>query len=170
MIAFPCLLYVASIGLSLHCRVMRAPFTNTSQALGILELYLSGKPNADFFVGKAMQLGTAYWASTISLNVIATLIICGRLTYLGRAIEAARNVKGGKAAVRYTGTVSMVVESALPYSMAGLAFLVSFGIGSDLSVMFGAFYGLFSVSTSLHSDCSCDADWIRSSASHRSSS
>ncbi|RDX40715.1 hypothetical protein OH76DRAFT_307773 [Lentinus brumalis] len=126
VIAFPCLLYVASI------------------ALGILELYLSGKPNADFFVGKAMQLGTAYWASTISLNVIATLIICGRLTYLGRAIEAARNVKGGKAAVRYTGTVSMVVESALPYSMAGLAFLVSFGIGSDLSVMFGAFYGLFS--------------------------
>ncbi|RPD54573.1 hypothetical protein L226DRAFT_470935 [Lentinus tigrinus ALCF2SS1-7] len=127
VIAFPCVLYIASI------------------ALGILELYLSGKPNAHFFVGKAMQLGTAYWASTISLNIITTSVICGRLIYLGRAIEVARNVKGrGMAALRYTGTVSMVVESALPYSMAGLAFLVSYGIGSDISIMFGAFYGMFS--------------------------
>ncbi len=94
-----------------------------------------------------MQLGTAYWASTISLNVIATCIICSRLTYLGRAIEAARNVKGGEAAVRYTGTLSIVVESALPYSMAGLAYLVSFGIGSDISIMFCAVYVMFSVSS-----------------------
>ncbi|RPD54584.1 hypothetical protein L226DRAFT_616431 [Lentinus tigrinus ALCF2SS1-7] len=127
VIAFPCLLYLATL------------------ALGILELYLSGKPNSDFFVGKAMQLGTAYWASTISLNVISTCIICGRLMYLGRAIEAARNVKGrGKAAVRYTGTLEKIIESALPYSMAGIAYLVSFGLGSDLAIMFCAFYVMFS--------------------------
>ncbi|KAI0755664.1 hypothetical protein C8Q74DRAFT_1360755 [Fomes fomentarius] len=127
VIIFPCLLYLASL------------------ALGILELYLSGKPDANFFVGNAARLGTAYWASTISLNIISSCFICGRLIYLGRALEADRSTKGrGKAAVRYTGTLSIVVESAIPYSVAGFAFLVAFGPESDLSIMFGAFYGMFS--------------------------
>ena len=103
-----------------------------------------------------MQLGTAYWASTISLNIIATCTICGRLIYLGRALEASRTVKGGKVAVHYTGTLPIVVESALPYSMAGLAFLVSFGIGSDLSIMFGAFYGMFSVRQISYTALTCN--------------
>ncbi|KAI0354405.1 hypothetical protein OH77DRAFT_1496712 [Trametes cingulata] len=126
VIAFPCLLYVATI------------------ALGIIELYASGKPNADFFVGTAQQFGVAYYTSTISLNIIATGVICGRLMYLGRALEAARNTQGrGRGAVRYTGTLPMIVESALPYSMAGFAFLVAYGMESDISILFGAFYGMF---------------------------
>ncbi|KAH9895910.1 hypothetical protein C8Q73DRAFT_456890 [Cubamyces lactineus] len=126
VIMFPCFLYVATI------------------ALGIIELYASGKPDADFFVGTAAQLGVAYYTTTISLNVIATGVICGRLVYLGRALEAARNTQGrGKGVVRYTGTLSIVVESALPYSMAGFAFLVAYGIESDISILFGALYGMF---------------------------
>ncbi|KAI9068960.1 hypothetical protein FKP32DRAFT_1560646 [Trametes sanguinea] len=126
VIAFPCFLYVATIG------------------LGIIELYASGKPNADFFVGRAQQLGIAYYTTTISLNIIATCVICGRLIYLGRALEAARNTQGrGRGVIRYTGTLPMVVESALPYSMAGFAFLVAYGIESDISILFGALYGMF---------------------------
>ncbi|KAI0643325.1 hypothetical protein C8Q79DRAFT_1002543 [Trametes meyenii] len=126
VIAFPCFLYVASI------------------ALGIIQLYASGKPNGNFFAGKAAQFGTAYYATTISLNVLATCVICARLAYLGRALEAARSTQGrGRGARRYTGTLAVVVESALPYSAAGIAFLVAYGMQSDISILFGAFYGMF---------------------------
>ncbi|KAI0668256.1 hypothetical protein C8Q78DRAFT_980509 [Trametes maxima] len=126
VIAFPCILYVASI------------------ALGIIQLYASGEPNADFFAGKAAQFGTAYYATTISLNVLATCVICGRLMHLGRVLEVARTTQGrGRGARRYTGTLAVVVESALPYSAAGIAFLVAYGMQSDISILFGAFYGMF---------------------------
>ncbi|KAI0631478.1 hypothetical protein C8Q77DRAFT_139543 [Trametes polyzona] len=121
VIAFPCFLYVATI------------------ALGIIELYASGKPNANFFVGTAAQLGVAYYTSTIALNVLATGVICARLAYLGRALDAAPSA----AVRRYTGTLPIVVESALPYSLAGFAFLVAYGLQSDSSILFGAFYGMF---------------------------
>ncbi|KAL1943603.1 hypothetical protein VTO73DRAFT_4048 [Trametes versicolor] len=126
VIFFPCFLYVATIG------------------LGIIELYASGKPNADFFVGTAQQLGVAYYTTTIALNIIATGVITARLAHLGRALEAARNTQDrGRSARRYTGTLPIVVESALPYSMAGFAFLVAYGLQSDISILFGAFYGMF---------------------------
>ncbi|KAH9850942.1 hypothetical protein C2E23DRAFT_268118 [Lenzites betulinus] len=126
VIAFPCVVYVATI------------------ALGIIELYASGKPNADFFVGTAAHFGVAYYTLTISLNVIATGVICARLMYFGRAVEAASKTQGrGVGARRYTGTLPIVIESALPYSMAGFAFLVAYGIQSDISILFGAFYGMF---------------------------
>ncbi|KAI1784831.1 hypothetical protein LXA43DRAFT_1186219 [Ganoderma leucocontextum] len=134
VVAFPCFLYVASI------------------ALGIIELYSSGKPDANFFVGTAAQLGVAYYATTISLNVIATSVICARLVYFARtatlnpARVAAGSPKdiGSTAMLRYTGTLPVVVESALPYSMAGVAFLVSYGMQSDISILFfGTLYGMF---------------------------
>lgn len=155
VIIFPCLLYLASLGES--CATVTQCLYRTSScitiALGILELYLSGKPDANFFVGNAARLGTAYWASTISLNIISSCFICGRLIYLGRALEAERSTNGSlrKDAVRYTGSLSIVVESAIPYSVAGFAFLVAFGLESDLSIMFGAFYGMFSVSLTRYS-------------------
>ncbi|OBZ73320.1 hypothetical protein A0H81_06835 [Grifola frondosa] len=122
VIVFPSLLYLASLG------------------LGIVELFISGSPNGDFFAGEAAKLGTAYYTSTITLNITATCIICGRIIYLGRGIESTAR---GRHAARYTGTMSIVVESALPYSLSGIAFLVSYGMGSQISILFGAFYGMF---------------------------
>ncbi len=147
------------------CSIKRSPQecvshhrTTFSAALGIIELYSSGKPDANFFVGTAAQLGVAYYATTISLNVIATCVICARLVYFATSNPLAvapgaaaggpiARDAGGAAAVRYyTGTLPVVVESALPYSAAGVAFLVSYGMQSDISILFGALYGMFTVS------------------------
>ena len=114
----------------------------------------------------------AYYATTISLNIIATSVICVRLIYLGRAVYAIRDTEGrGKGAIRYTGTLPMIVESALPYSMAGLAFLVSYGMQSDISILFGALYGMFTVgfTTPLNSTMGIDSLMllVRLAAAHR---
>ena len=122
--------------------------------LGIIELYLSGKRSANFFVGTAAQLGLAYYATTISLNVIATGVICARLVYFSRARTFGLTARGPIAVdskvAQYTGTLPIVVESALPYSLAGVAFLVSYGMQSDISILFGALYGMFTVSVKVN--------------------
>ncbi|KAI0923923.1 hypothetical protein AcV5_009328 [Taiwanofungus camphoratus] len=72
-------------------------------------------------------MGLAYYSTMIGLNVILTCLILGRILYLGRAVSIAARKK---CMARYTGTISMIVESALPYALSGIAWLVSYGIGT----------------------------------------
>lgn len=57
-----------------------------------------------------------------------------------------RNHLGLEASKAYFTTVAIVVESALPYTLFGIAFLVSFGLDSDTSILFLSLYGMFTVS------------------------
>lgn len=88
-------------------------------------------------------MGLAYYSTMIGLNVILTCLILGRILYLGRAVSITARKK---CMARYTGTISMIVESALPYALSGIAWLVSYGIGSEISILFLSFYIMFTVS------------------------
>ncbi|KAI0953944.1 hypothetical protein AcW1_006739 [Taiwanofungus camphoratus] len=85
-------------------------------------------------------MGLAYYSTMIGLNVILTCLILGRILYLGRAVSITARKK---CMARYTGTISMIVESALPYALSGIAWLVSYGIGSEISILFLSFYIMF---------------------------
>ena len=162
VVAFPCFLYAASVGktslpqcynpIAHHKNVY--DYTTPATGLGIIELYSSGKPDANFFVGTAAQLGLAYYTTTISLNVLATGVICARLVYFSRATTFGLSDRGPIAmdskVAQYTGTLPIVVESALPYSLAGVAFLVSYGMQSNISILFGALYGMWTVSVKVN--------------------
>ncbi|KAI0040547.1 hypothetical protein FA95DRAFT_864469 [Auriscalpium vulgare] len=106
-------------------------------ALGIVELWASGAPHDNFFGGLALDLGLSYYSVSIGLNIIASSIICGRIIYLGSLL---RHTPHGNSMSLYTGTVPIIVESALPYSLSGIAFLVSYGIGSGISILFLSIY------------------------------
>lgn len=61
-----------------------------------------------------------------------------------------RNVRkhlGKDYATVYFALVSLIIESVLPYTLSGIAFLVSFGIGSDISIAFACVYIPLMVST-----------------------
>ncbi|OCH86031.1 hypothetical protein OBBRIDRAFT_738777 [Obba rivulosa] len=109
-------------------------------ALGIIELVVSGEPGGDFFVGKAEQLGLAYFSTTIRLNVLVTVLICVRILTYARRVEG---TLGPSSTRTYTGAAALIIESALPYTLAGIAYLVSTGLNSGISILMGAFYGMF---------------------------
>jgi hypothetical protein len=44
------------------------------------------------------------------------------------------------------GLVAILVESALPAALTGIAYLVSFGLNSQISILFQAIYGMTTVS------------------------
>ncbi|KAI0660205.1 hypothetical protein C8Q70DRAFT_81713 [Cubamyces menziesii] len=109
-------------------------------ALGILTCYISGKPNADFFVGKAQQVALAYSTVVIGLNVIVSTLISGRILYLARQMQGALGADTVKA---YTGAAALIIESALPYTLFGIAYVVSLGLNSPTSILFLSIYVMF---------------------------
>ncbi len=109
-------------------------------------LYESGRPNGDYFGGIAATFVTAYTASTFAFNVLVTSLICGRIIFVGRSMRA----YGAADTKVYTGAVAVIVESALPFTIFSVAYLITFAMGSDVAYAF-SFYAMFTVS-SLHSD------------------
>ncbi|KAL6306350.1 hypothetical protein BKA93DRAFT_729653 [Sparassis latifolia] len=119
VIVFPGILYIGTLG------------------LGIAQLYASGVPSGDFFAGVAADLGLAYYATTVGLNVIVTSLICGQILFWARRT---RVVLGEDAARTYTGVAAILIESALPYTLCGIALLVSYGLNSEISILFLSLY------------------------------
>ncbi|KAF8971921.1 hypothetical protein BDZ97DRAFT_1650903 [Flammula alnicola] len=116
VIAFPILAYLAAF------------------SLAIIELVLAGKPGGNFFHGKTINFGTPYYTITIALNIIITVLIVSRLLKLGKAVSRAL---GRDSARIYTSVASMLIESAAPYSLVGITFLIPYAMGNSTAISFG---------------------------------
>lgn len=99
-------------------------------------------PNSDFFVGRAAQVALAYSSAVIGLNVTLSTLICSRLLWRARAVE---HTLGRRIARRYTGAAALVVEAALPYTLFGIAYVVTLGTDSPTSILFLSLYVMFTV-------------------------
>ncbi|KIK82322.1 hypothetical protein PAXRUDRAFT_832269 [Paxillus rubicundulus Ve08.2h10] len=108
-------------------------------ALGIVVLWVSCSPGSDVFVGMASRLNLAYYSISVFLDTIVSGIICYRMLY--HAMKVKKQL-GNEYASGYFNVISVIIESALLYTLSGLAFLVSFGIGSAASVTFFCVYVL----------------------------
>ncbi|KAI0340440.1 hypothetical protein BDW22DRAFT_1309572, partial [Trametopsis cervina] len=100
----------------------------------VLELVASFKPGGFFFGTKSVNFGTPYYSLTIGLNIVVTALICARLLSLSRVI---RESMGPENARIYTGVASIMIESALPYSLMGIVFLVPYARGQLVAVALG---------------------------------
>ncbi|KAI0821785.1 hypothetical protein BC628DRAFT_1543082 [Trametes gibbosa] len=107
-------------------------------ALGIAQLVASGIPHADYFAGFAQKLGTAYTSTIIALEIIVTTLICVRIRQICRQCGGS---SGGTAMVhRYAGAAAVFVESMLLSTLCGIAYLVPFARGDDISIFFLSIY------------------------------
>ena len=115
---------------------------HASIVLGVLVDWTSSSPGGDFFTGFASQLGLVYYTVSVFLNTVLTCMICYRIVRHGRKV---REHLGSEYASSYFAIVTLVVESVLPYTLSGIAFLVSLGVGSSTSVAFVSVYFLMMV-------------------------
>lgn len=119
---------------------------SVTPVFGILELYYTGSPNGNFFTGFPAHIGVTYIATSIGLNASVTSLICGRILYYAHSMK---REFGPAFATTYFSLVAIIVESALPYTLVGIAFVVSFGLNSEISILFLSLYAMFMVSGSL---------------------
>jgi len=114
------------------------------QALSIIELVLAGKPGGNFFHGRTINFGIPYYTITIALNVFITFFIVYRLLKLGKAVSRAL---GRDSARMYTSIASMLIESAAPYSIFGIMFLIPYALGDGTAISFGQVWAKVAVRT-----------------------
>jgi len=85
------------------------------------------KPGASFWSQIVVKFSIAYWSLSISLNIILTLLISGRLLFVRHRIETSL---GTHHAQMYSSLVALLVESAALYSVTGLIFIISYARNS----------------------------------------
>ncbi|EGN98460.1 hypothetical protein SERLA73DRAFT_109965 [Serpula lacrymans var. lacrymans S7.3] len=117
IIIFPCFLWIATLG------------------LGIYILQTAGSFNGSSIT--SLRVGIAYCAVSIGLNVFVSCIIIARMLYYARR---AQRCLGSHISRVYFSIAAIIVESALPYSLFGIAFLVTCGLESGLEILFMSIY------------------------------
>ncbi|KAJ7756039.1 hypothetical protein DFH07DRAFT_959171 [Mycena maculata] len=111
MVAVPVLAFLSSMVLS---------------AILIAEL---SQPGNTFWTKISVNLAIPYWSISISMTIILTALIVGRLLFMRRRI---RNLMGPCTSTPYVTVTAMLVESAAIYSINGLVFLISYGVNSPV--------------------------------------
>ncbi|KAF9447766.1 hypothetical protein P691DRAFT_730862 [Macrolepiota fuliginosa MF-IS2] len=109
-VILPCLMFLASVALSLILIVMLCV------------------PGITLWSTISINLAIPYWAISIALTVIITACITTRLLYMRYQM---RRVMAGSGS-EYISVTSMLVESAALYTVNGLIFLVSYAVNSPI--------------------------------------
>lgn len=116
VVAFPCLMYLASL------------------ATGIMFLYQNSQPDSSIWNPGAMSFGLPYFAISVSLNILLTLMIVTRILLLW---APARPSAGASGLYRVTrAIVIMLVESSALYSITSLLFIIPWGAKSSVAYIF----------------------------------
>ncbi|KAI9568748.1 hypothetical protein HD554DRAFT_2097758, partial [Boletus coccyginus] len=109
----------------------------TTFVMGILLAWANHAPGSDFYTGTTAKFSPTYWSISAFLNTTLTCMICYRVLRHGRTIQ---EYLGREYASLYFTVVTVVIESVLPYTLSGISFLVSLGVGSPTSSAFICVY------------------------------
>ncbi|KAI0741915.1 hypothetical protein C8Q80DRAFT_1110638 [Daedaleopsis nitida] len=97
-------------------------------ALSILTLFQSSRPDASIWSSTTVQISLPYFSVAMSLNVLLTILLVGRLIYMSRQ---AKLTLGREHATMYNSIVAMLIESAVPFAVMGLAYIVAYARGNS---------------------------------------
>ncbi|PPQ89971.1 hypothetical protein CVT25_009611 [Psilocybe cyanescens] len=111
------------------------------EALAIQQLVLAGKPHGDFFGKDSVRFAVAYYTITICLNIVVTIFICVRLFRLSRRFSSTLGRENGQV---YGGAAAILIESAAPYSLLGMMYLVPFSLQYGTGILFGQLWSKMS--------------------------
>ncbi|KAJ6626904.1 hypothetical protein B0H10DRAFT_2210784 [Mycena sp. CBHHK59/15] len=117
-------------GSSLHIIALPVLIYFAAMSMAILLIYESAIPGASFFSGDSVSFGVPYFWLTISLNIIVTSLICGRLLSVRNRV---RTILGEQYCRTYTGVVAVLLESALPFTVLGIIYVISYARNSPYS-------------------------------------
>ncbi|KAI0648776.1 hypothetical protein C8Q79DRAFT_904402 [Trametes meyenii] len=87
-------------------------------ATGTALLVNTAKPLADLDQDNIIHLQTAFYCLTISLNILCTLLIAGRLWYQQRLVKDVTSTPWS-----YSAIIAVVIESAALYSLCGIVYV-----------------------------------------------
>ncbi|KAG2065023.1 hypothetical protein BDR04DRAFT_206847 [Suillus decipiens] len=108
--------------------------------MAIMTVIESAMPLSDLWQGLTAQFGISWVALTVGFNIIVTGLIISRLLFFHRRV---RSILSDEQRSTYTGTVAILVESALPFTVLGIVYLVTYILGIPSATAVGIIWGTF---------------------------
>ncbi|KAH6908853.1 hypothetical protein BKA70DRAFT_254162 [Coprinopsis sp. MPI-PUGE-AT-0042] len=115
--ALPIIPYIGSFGLLIAYTAISSKWALTEEESGVLLV---------------IRIQTAYFISSVSVSLVATTLICIRLLTFKRKVEKAMGGREVQSQVPYLRIVGILVESALPFTIFGIACAVSSSLFAHL--------------------------------------
>ena len=129
MIAFPCLMYLASVGTRLSFPLPNPLANFGNVATGIMVTYQMAQPSSSAWATILLNFSIPDISISVSLNVLLTLMIVIRLVLHSRSIRTATGSSPGISGL-YTTIATMLVESSTLYAVTSLLLIGLWAAGN----------------------------------------
>ncbi|KAK0471097.1 hypothetical protein IW261DRAFT_1513054 [Armillaria novae-zelandiae] len=135
------LLYRCYIFYNSHVWVVSFPFfiLLASAAMVVITIVQSAVPQTTLFSGLPIHFAIAWISLTVGFNVIVTTLICYRLLSFYRAIH---KTLPSEMTNTYTSISAMMLESAAPFTISGIVYVIAFAIKSPTQQVFAGIWGV----------------------------
>ncbi|KAK0434481.1 hypothetical protein EV421DRAFT_2062414 [Armillaria borealis] len=110
-----------------------------STAMVIITIVQSAIPESTLFFGLPVNFAIAWISLTVGFNVIVTSLICYRLLSFN---IASRKTLPPELANSYTSISAMMLESAAPFTISGIVYVVTFAVESPSQQVFAGIWGV----------------------------
>ncbi|KAF8992985.1 hypothetical protein BDQ17DRAFT_1312538 [Cyathus striatus] len=104
-----------------------------SFVMGTLWTLQSSQPGLSLYSKLPMAYGTTYYAISLSVNIILTILISTRLFMYRRRMLVTLPVEHAK---QYASLATIFIESAALYSMFALIFIISYAVNNPINQVF----------------------------------
>ncbi|KAH9847670.1 hypothetical protein C2E23DRAFT_889776 [Lenzites betulinus] len=111
IIVFPFLVYLAST------------------AMSILSVFQTSRPDASLWSTTGVVFSVPYFSISIGLNILLTLLLVTRLLYMSYNAKHSIGPEHSKA---YVSIAAMLLESATPYAVTGMIFIITYARNSNV--------------------------------------
>lgn len=101
--------------------------------MGVLWTLQSSSPGLSFYSALPLAYGTSYYAISLSVNMVLTILIILRLLHYRRTVVSVMSAEHAK---HYVSLATVLVESAALYSVFALLFLVTYAVNNPLNQVF----------------------------------
>ena len=159
-VAFPGVMYLASFGAFwvVHKPMLVFSADVTYTAMGVVLIYFqASRPDCTTWRPSTADVGTAYFSISLSLNVILTLMIVGRLLRHSRLIRDAMGPLVRPSGL-YNALVSILVESCALYAITFILFIGAWSTSNPAQFIFFPILANIQVRARLHFLRCCDSN------------
>ncbi|KAJ7116415.1 hypothetical protein C8R44DRAFT_207963 [Mycena epipterygia] len=111
-----------------------------SASMAIVTTIQSGLPGGDLFHGTSVNFAIPWLVLTITFNILTTSMITIRLFTVSRSMRSA--LSKDRADV-YIGVIAILVESALPFTLLGIGYLITYVRNDPEALAFADIWGCF---------------------------
>ena len=147
VIAFPIAVLLASFGNDDF--LGKIDITNfLFLALGTIWTLRSTEPGPSLHISVPMAFGTAYYVTSLGVNILVTILITIRLVFYRRSIM---DTLPPEHAAQYLSVDTILIESAALYSIFALGFIISYSVNNPMNQVFMSLASTCQVRASVYS-------------------